>query len=123
MARGLWLREEQRPLQLVPSLAPLASPWHDPDASEPCRALLRAFETIRAEAVALGDGLGDGSAISQACDHLSLGRLALSQAVGTCSSHVSQLALFALRFAQRGPSIIPRIEPPLAIAPPDRFIF
>ena len=65
VARGLWLRQEQRPLHLIPSLAPMAMPWWDPMSSAPCRALQRAYETIRGEAAALGALLGDGGAVNE----------------------------------------------------------
>jgi hypothetical protein len=54
--RGLWLREEQRPLQLVPSLAQSASPWLDPTSNAVCVALGRNYEAIRAEGLALLEG-------------------------------------------------------------------
>ena len=53
--RGLWLREEQRPLQLVPELAADATPWLDPTSNAVCVALKKNFKRIRQEALQLAD--------------------------------------------------------------------
>jgi len=53
VARGVWLRVEQRPLQLVPALALLAMPWHDASGSPVCVALARHFVDIKEEVLAL----------------------------------------------------------------------
>ena len=47
--RGLWARAEQRPLQLVGSLVPSATPWHDARAHDACALLRKEFSTIREE--------------------------------------------------------------------------
>ena len=51
--RGLWLRVDQRPLQLLPELASGAMPWHDARAHPICRTLETHFAKIKAEGIAL----------------------------------------------------------------------
>jgi len=53
VARGLWARADQRPLQLVPSLVPHARAWHDPESHPACRVLVEQFAAIREELCAL----------------------------------------------------------------------
>lgn len=65
VAHGVWLHAEQRPLQLVPALAPSASAWLDSSSSPACDVLRELFPTIRAEGLALiagGSGGGGGGA-------------------------------------------------------------
>jgi len=51
VAAGVWLMPTQRPEFLLRALS--ARPWHDPQHFEACRALVREFATIRAEALSL----------------------------------------------------------------------
>ena len=53
VARGLWARVEQRPLQLVPSLVADATPWLDAHAYPVCAALTANYARIREEALSL----------------------------------------------------------------------
>ena len=51
--RGMWVRVDQRPIQLVPALARGAVPWLDPATHPSCAALVAHFEEIRHEAMSL----------------------------------------------------------------------
>ena len=60
VARGLWLRVEQRPLQLVPICAEGATPWLDPSTHPACVVLEKNYEKIRAEALRLLERSNEG---------------------------------------------------------------